>query len=366
MAGRILTIQRQARELGRLRSGYTDSSGKRPRPVRSDTWIVTSPAEHYVQAAAVEWGGTVEKWQPLGAGAQQFRVITEAVAVDAIMPPGDPLSQSYEQWNRGGCARRCDGETELLSDQPCLCRAQHGDDWWQQPKDAVCQATTRLNVILPQMPDVGVWRMETHSHWAANEIAAHVDLIRSATRGEHAVPIRLRIEQRQRVADGKTKKFPVVAVELRGVTAGQVLAGTILGSLSGPAAGPALTAAPALALEAAPAGRPAMPGDDQRTAIEGLPAVSSLDELRALWTELARTYALVETDAVVIALRRRAAELEAGPAEDPDVLWQRVLASVPADWSSSQAEQHFLDITGVESPDASAADMHRYLQAVKA
>lgn len=364
MAGRILTIQRQARELGRLRSGYTDGR----RPVRSETWIVTSPAEHYVEAAAAEWGGKVEPWQPQGNGAKQFRVITTAVVIDAIMPPGDPLSQCYESWNRGGCSRRCDGITEMLSDTPCLCRAQHGDTWYEQGKDVVCAATTRLNVILPQMPDVGVWRMETHSHWAANEIAAHVDLIRTATGGERAVPIRLRIEQRQRVAEGKTKKFPVVAVELRGVTAGQVLAGTVLGAI--PSAAPPAIGGAAPAIEPAST-KPPMTADDRATVLEAVAAMTTLAEVRAMWEALAGSYSLRRDDPVCLAMTQRAAELGGGASAettvaDADAMWQRVLSTVPPDWSTTQAEEHFEQVTGVPTADATAEDMQRYLTEVAA
>lgn len=226
MAGRILTLQRQARELGRLRSGYTDTSGAKPRPVRSETWILTSHNEDYVKAAATLWGGTPEKWQPLGAGAQQYRVITETNAIDALMPPGDPLSQTAEMWNKGGCVRRCDGITEQLTDSPCLCVAQFGSDFYMQPKDKRCNTTTRLSLILPQMPDVGVFRAETHGFYAANEIAATVDVIRSATGGNSLVPVSLRIEPRTRVSGGQTRQFPVIVLGLRGITAGQILSGT--------------------------------------------------------------------------------------------------------------------------------------------
>ncbi|MFE2936689.1 hypothetical protein [Streptomyces sp. NPDC059278] len=223
MGSRILTLQRQARELGRLRTGYTD--GKRP--VRSKTWIATSHAEHYVTAAAEAWGGAVERWQPLGNGAPQFRVITEAESIDALMPPGDPLSQYNELWSGGGCQRRCDGERERLSNQPCICLRQFGEDWHQQRKGTVCSATSRLNVILPDMPDVGVWRAETHSFYAANEWGGTVDMVLSGTNGQGMVPVVLRIEPRQRVADGKTKKFPVVVVEIRGITTRQALTGPL-------------------------------------------------------------------------------------------------------------------------------------------
>lgn len=223
MAGRILTLQRQARELGRLRTGYTQGN----RPMRSKTWVVTSHARHYVDAAAGLWGGTVEQWQPLGNRPQQWRVITDAVSIDAIMPPGDPLSQYNEMWSKGGCQRRCDGITESIQDRPCLCLAQFGEDWYLQPKGDVCSATTRLNVMLPDMPDLGVWRAETHSFYAANEWAGQLDMVLSGTGGKGFVPVALRIEPRQRVANGKTKNFPVVVVEIRGITPRQALAGPL-------------------------------------------------------------------------------------------------------------------------------------------
>lgn len=151
---RIITLQRQARELGRLRTGYTD--GKRPK--RSETWVISSHSQDYIEAAASECGGNPEKWQPQGNGAAQWRVITTSSAIDAILPPGDPLSQAYEMWNKGGCARRCDGITESLTDSPCVCRSDFGEDFHEQPTGTVCNMTTRLNVMLPAMPDFGVWR----------------------------------------------------------------------------------------------------------------------------------------------------------------------------------------------------------------
>jgi hypothetical protein len=235
MGSRIRTAQKQARELGRLRTGYSipsDDPKKRPRPVKSKTWVLSSHAEHYVSAAAEAWGGKVERWQPQGSGAPQFRVITEAELIEAILPPGDPLSQANEMWNKGGCVRRCDGAIEQISRHPCLCLAEHGPEWHLlrqdlYTKDKVCAATSRLNVVLPDMPDVGVWRVETHSWYAANELAGTVDMVLSGTGGKGLVPVTLRIEPRTRVAGGQTKHFPVVVVEIRGVTTRQALTGPL-------------------------------------------------------------------------------------------------------------------------------------------
>ncbi|MFI0915218.1 recombination directionality factor [Streptomyces abikoensis] len=264
MGSRILTLQRQARELGRLRTGYTD--GKRP--VRSRTWVVSSHAEHYVQAAADAWGGTVEEWQPLGNGAPQYRVITEAESIDALLPSGDPLSQYNELWSGGGCQRRCDGQTEQLTRQSCLCARQFGEEWYLQPKGRVCSATSRLAVVLPDMPDVGTWRCETHSFYAANEWSGTVDMVLSGTGGKGLVPVALRIEPRQRVANGQTKKFPVVVVEIRGITPRQALTGPLPTAL---ALDPSGGAGP-LAIEA---GRP-----DYLALAEG--ALTS-DDVRDVW-----------------------------------------------------------------------------------
>ncbi|NUP52307.1 MAG: hypothetical protein HOW97_34040 [Catenulispora sp.] len=275
-------MQRQARELGRLRTGYSipsDNPNKRPRPVKSKTWVLTSHAEHYAQAAADAWGGTVERWQPQGNGAPQFRVITEAESIDALLPPGDPLSQNNEMWNKGGCARRCNGETELISRRPCLCMQQFGEDWYllrqdQNRKDQVCAATSRLNVILPDMPDMGVWRAETHSFYAANEWAGSVDMVLSGTGGKGLVPVLLRIEPRTRVAGGKTKHFPVVVVEIRGVTPRQALTGPLPTAVALDPGG-----AGRLALEVGPSDRP-----DYVALAEG--ALTS-DDVRDVWRQAA-------------------------------------------------------------------------------
>ncbi|WP_307835507.1 recombination directionality factor [Streptomyces adelaidensis] len=284
MGSRIRTAQKQARELGRLRTGYSipsEDPKKRPRPVKSKTWVLSSHSEHYVTAAAKDWGGNVERWQPQGNGAPQFRVITEAEQLEAILPPGDPLSQANEMWNKGGCARRCDGETEQISRHPCLCLAEHGPEWHLlrqdlYTKDKVCAATSRLNVILPDMPDVGVWRVETHSWYAANELAGTVDMVLSGTGGKGLVPVTLRIEPRTRVAGGQTKQFPVVVVEIRGVTTRQALTGPLPTAV---ALDPSGSGGRAVAAIEAPQGRDWI--------AEATGALTS-DDVRDLWMEAQR------------------------------------------------------------------------------
>lgn len=285
MPGRILTLQRQVRELGRLRAGLTETATTRDgkayeRPMSSKTWILTSANRNYLDAAAALWGGEVLEWQPVGGGPKAWRVITQAPVIDAILPPGDPLSQHLEMWSRGGCQRRCDGEVESRSEQPCLCRAEFGDDFHEQRQGTVCDIHTRLNVFLPDLPDIGVWRVETKGFWPANHMAGYIDMIKGQVGPQVLVPVRLGIEPRTRVADGKTSHYIEIVVSLRTQASfGQILASPQVLAIGGPADSRTIDAAP------------------QRTAIEsgrrpGTPAewrerfaqAATLDELRSMWT----------------------------------------------------------------------------------
>jgi hypothetical protein len=214
MGSRLNNIQRRAAEHGRLRTGYTQGN----KPMRSSTWIITSHSEEHVRTAAELWGGDPQSWTPLNSKIEQWRVITKASSIEALVTPGDPLNQYNELWSAGGCQRRCDGTTELLSREPCVCARQFGEDWHQQPKGRVCAATSRLNVMLPDLTGMGMWRAETHSFYAASEWGGMVDMVLAGTDGRGFVPVTLRIEPRQVIRDGQTKKFPVVVVELRGIT----------------------------------------------------------------------------------------------------------------------------------------------------
>lgn len=268
MGARLRNIQARAAEHGRLRTGYTQ--GKRP--MRSATWVITSHSEEHVRTAASLWGGEVEQWSPLNSTISQWRVITKTASIEALITPGDPLNQYNEMWSAGGCQRRCDGETELLSRRPCLCLARFGEDWHQQKKGTVCSTTSRLNVMLPDLSGMGMWRAETHSFYAASEWGGMVDMVLAGTKGDGFVPVTLRIEPRQVVREGQTKKFPVVVVELRGVTPRQALAGP-------------MNAATALDPGAASQAVAAIEGPKGRDWIAEATGALTSDDVRDLWME---------------------------------------------------------------------------------
>lgn len=362
---RILTLQRQARELGRLRTGTHDGN----RPQRSDTWVISSHSEDYIQAAAEEWGGTPEKWTPQGGGGEQFRVVTTSPTIDAILPPGDPLSQSYEIWSRGGCLRRCDGVTEQLTDAPCICLGKYGAEFYKSDAANVCSIHTRLNVILPALPDIGYWRAETKSYWAANELAGAVDTIRGLIGPGPMVPVKLRIEQRSRVADGKRKNFPVVVMELRGITAGDVLQGAgsppALGSpggVTGGSPGPALTSTGTGSRPPTPLIPDYLSAARAATSLAGWREVWTKakdrghlsEELRRLLTPIGAAFAKNENDPPAIESVK--------PDRDPDDIWADIVRKTPEGWTMDQLENDFAEHNaGTHPGSATTAELEAYL-----
>ena len=145
------------------------------------------------------------------------------------VPPRDEVvSQWYEMWTAGGCQRRCDSQHEQISDGPCKC--PHAED----PSDAdevarmaleraalhkadpskACGLVTRINVMIPDLPGLGVFRLDTGSYYAAVEIGDTAQLMQMARDKGVFLPAMLRIEQRQRVAGGQTKKYPVPVLEV--------------------------------------------------------------------------------------------------------------------------------------------------------
>lgn len=382
MPGRILTLQRQARELGRLRAGtFEKPENGRGRPTRSKHWILTSHQREYLNAAAEEWGGEVHEWTPQGSTTSAWRLITESEAVDAILPPGDPLSQHYEMWSRGGCQRRCDGEVEQLQNKACLCLAQFGEEFHLQPPEQACRPHTRLSVILPNIPDLGVWRMESKGFYAANEIAASIDLIRQATGGTVMVPVRLRIEPRKRVAQGKTKQYPVIVVEIRGATAGQILSGKApLAAVGGSPQMPALEAA------ATNPNREQV-GAQVLVAMEILraaPLCKSVAQVQQLWRDAVRDNVL--TEEVKAALTVRAEELGAparpvsappapatpdvppveGEVEpDKDDTWALIVSRADASWTTPDLLDRVQAFLGKPLDDANGFELRRFLDALK-
>jgi hypothetical protein len=380
LPGRILTMQRQVRELGRLRTGYTAGN----RPVRSKTWILTAKDRDLLDAAAEEWGGQVVEWTPLNHEGKQWSLTTETAMLPAFLPPGDPLTQSYEQWNRGGAVRRCDGNTESKSGNPCICRAL-GEKWYERSVKEVCKPYSQLNVMLLNLPDIGVWRHVTKSYYAAGEIAGMVDLIKAQVGPEPIVPVWLVIDQRESVKDGKKTPYPVPAIKIRGAHSGAAL-------LSGDVPTLELGAARSRpALEAAPVAAPAVAAEPQRPKLTPDKVVMfgklvrNVEQLQQLWKDAAGDDVL--TEGVKAFLTQRAEQLKNGlgprvetveeppadvvegePEPDPTAVLTQVMAlagAAPRKWSTAQVEERLTAFCGKGTADANGWELAGFLDAIK-
>lgn len=244
MAIKPYLIQRRMRELGRVRLGEKGPKGE---PRKLATLRFTSFSESLLQVIAEKHGGTVRPW--VGSPEEgAYEVTTETNQIDIILPPvfsaadGSPTtawSQFFEMWSGGGCQRRCDGETESISGKPCMCN----------PDDRACKLTTRISFMIPDVPDVGVWRLDTKGWNAATELPGTLEVLMLAAAEHKFIQARLRAEPRTKKTPGEgTRRFIVPVIELPGVTVNQLVAGEVPLAINAPPAAsrerPALPAAP--------------------------------------------------------------------------------------------------------------------------
>lgn len=231
----LLDIQRRFRELGRIRSGAkaVTKSGK-SYPTKLSEWRLTSASQELLNVAAEVYGGTVQVWKDAPTQGDQYELLTGTDRFDVLVPPGEPLSQYWELWSGGGCTRRCNGLQEMLSGEPCLCPSDIAQRAELAKSGQACKATTRLSVILPRIPDIGVWRVESHGMNAAVELPGTVSIIHAAISQGQMLPAQLRLEQRTSKKDGETRHFAVPVLELPTVTMAQLQGGEVPQQLAAP------------------------------------------------------------------------------------------------------------------------------------
>lgn len=253
MATRVIGVQRRFMQLGRVRLGEKGPSGA---PKRLNSFRFTSASERLLNAVAAKYGGTVSAWTD-APDEGYFQVTTEATSIDIILPPtfsqedGSPstsYSQWYELWSRGGCQRRCDGATESLSGEPCKCDPAVRDAGTDP--SGTCGIITRVSFIIPDLPGLGVWRLDSGGWNAAVELPGTLELLAQAASEARFIPAVLSLQNRTAKREGKTHRFVVPVIELPDVTIGELVSGTAptyaLNVPATPAPGkPALPAAPA-------------------------------------------------------------------------------------------------------------------------
>ena len=196
----ILDIQKRTRRLGEIRLGTVSEKGA---PVKLKTLRLTSVSKGLLEQAAALWGGTVEPWD------NKFSLITERSEIPVVIPPQDPGNLAwYELWSAGGLQRRCDGETEIAGDnpRPCLC----------DPDERQCDPTTRVQFMLPDIEDIGIWVLRSTGFYAAAELQAAMDLLLRQMGDTGWMPeATLAVEERTVKRPGQpTHKFVVPTIRL--------------------------------------------------------------------------------------------------------------------------------------------------------
>lgn len=268
----IIGVQRRSQEIGRLRIGQSLVSAKGVKyPARLSTFRFTTRSRLAASAVAETYGGTMGDWE----GNEGFHeVITKADALGVMVPPHDDFTTSWmEAWLAGKPKRRCDGVLERIGGGACICPHTTNEDGdsvldfvtimeMAGRREDVCKPVTRISVILPELPGLGVWRLDTSSVYALMEIQDAAGLLTAAREKQIPVPAMLRIDQRKRVTQTETKRFPVpvleIAVSFRELASGALSSGGLATQLP-PAPGEtrrAITAPARAALEAAPAPHP--------------------------------------------------------------------------------------------------------------
>ena len=182
-------------EIGRIRMGSKGSKGE---PKRLEHWRLTSSHLDSLNSAAKLWGGVVGDWEG------GYELLTETDTLEVLVPP-NAFTSYMEAWTAGGIQRRCDGLTELITGDECLCNADG---------DQICEPSSNLRVLLPQLPGIGSWRLATKGWTAAAELQGTVELLQRTAHQSEWPAAELFLDHRSKVVAGQTRRFIVPVLRL--------------------------------------------------------------------------------------------------------------------------------------------------------
>ncbi|MCX4751715.1 hypothetical protein OG455_41870 [Kitasatospora sp. NBC_01287] len=388
----ILDLQRRMRQLGEIRIGHVVDTGKVSkttgkkilRPAKLDKFRFTSPSRQILEQVAALYGGTVQPWTPANGGPSEFEVYSTADRLPVVIPPQNAVSQWYELFKGSKCVRRCDGATEHKSDKPCLC----------DPVNRECAITTRVNVMLRDLPALGQWLLVSKGYYAAVELPPAAELL--AQVGGY-VPGWLGMEEKLVQRDERPARFMVPTLDVE-ITPTELMSGQLRGGAGQVAAAPGRAAIEAPTVQAGP------PKDFHALAM----AAKTVEEVRLLYKEASAAGAPVAYLATLEqigagkvrndgGLTERlsnpgdyggtSAEDEAAQVsalfhdsqddviepeivndEDPTEVWFQIVAAAGArGWSTSQTEERFAEFSGGTMPgSAETTQLREFLTSLKA
>lgn len=179
----VIDQQHRLRELGRIRFGERKGEKRPGRPMTLPR--VTSTDRSIVEEVASVYGGEVLPWEREEGAAPEWEVsITNEQGLAVAVPPHiTPSTQVFEQWAKGFPVSKCDGETVQFRkdgrwiERACVCEAR-GQDFSERP----CKKTTRILVGLLGINRLGLFRVDTKSFNAGEELPATLHFLQASGR----------------------------------------------------------------------------------------------------------------------------------------------------------------------------------------
>jgi len=319
----IIDLQRRMRQLGEIRLGHVvPTRNGKTRPAKLDKFRFTSPSRDILTAVAELYGGEVKPWTPANGGPAEFEVYSQANRLPVLIPPKDAVSQWYELYAGSKCIRRCDGQTEHKTDRPCMC----------DPDDRECAMTTRVNVMLRDVPALGQWLLISKGYYAAVTLPPAAELLSQA--GGYVAGW-LGMEEKTAIVKDQLARFKVPTLDVE-ITPAALMAGQITGGApQAVASGPERVAITS--------GRP------DYAALAAVAATA--EEVGKLWTQANKAGHLDDDLAAVF--KARAAALGAAP-KAPERKADE--ATPPGAPGPVPDEEGVYDAEVVDAPDPAAAE----------
>jgi hypothetical protein len=363
----IIDLQRRMRQLGEIRIGHVVSGVSKKgnaytSPAKLQHFRFTSPSREILTSVAELYGGEVKPWTPANGGPSEFEVYSKANRLPVLIPPNDAVSQWYELYAGSKCQRRCDGVTEHKRDRPCLC----------DPDNRECKITTRVNVMLRDVPALGQWLLISKGFYAAVTLPPAAELLAQA--GGY-VPGWLGMEEKLVQRDDGPARFMVPTLDVE-ITPAALMAGQITGA-------------------------PAVASGPERVAITGgrpdyaaLAAVAATPEaVRSLYEQAVGAGHMDQALAATLTARGTALKAAASPVpaaspapppapapvveevhdaefvedDDVDALWFQIIAAAgQLGLTTAQVEAQFAEQnSGLHPSTANAARLREFLTALK-
>jgi hypothetical protein len=367
----ILDLQMRMRQLGEIRIGHAidtgrlDKNGKAvKRPAKLNAFRFTSPSREILTSVATLYGGEVKPWTPANGGPSEFEVYSTSTRLPVLIPPRDSVSQWYELYAGSKCQRRCDGVTEHKQDRPCMCN----------PEERDCKITTRVNVMLRNLPALGQWLLISKGYHAAVTLPPAAELLAKA--GGY-VEGWLGMEEKSAIVKDKPARFMVPTLDVE-ITPTALMAGNITGATPAVATGPER-----VAIAAAPAAQSPAAGPPRDYLAEAQKAKTQ-EEVLALFQEAKNAGAPLEYQEQLKAIGQNKPTAPVTPPAVPDAdgaidaevlddpsdiqdAWFRIVAAAGSHgMTTEQVESEFAQqYGGLHPSSASVAQLTAFLAVLK-